>query len=124
MNFGQPDPQRAVLNYRALAPQYDTACTRISSIREETIALLGLRRGDRVLVVASGTGLSFPYLRAAVGDNGSVTDIELSPDMCELARQRIQRAGWHNASVAEGNALSSDQKSRRPVNSDSRLENG
>ena len=58
MNFGQPNPQLAVLNYRSLAPEYDTACTRISSIREETIALLGLRRGDRVLDVASGTGLS------------------------------------------------------------------
>ena len=108
MNFGQPDPQLAVLNYRALASEYDKACTRISSIREETIALLGLRRGDRVLDVASGTGLSIPYLRAAVGNDGYVIGIELSPDMCELARQRIHRAGWQNVSVAEGNALSAE----------------
>lgn len=108
MNFGQPNPQLAVLNYRSLAHKYDATCTRISSIREETIALLGLRRGDRVLDVASGTGLSFPNLRAAVGNDGHVTGIELSPDMCELARQRIQNAGWQNVLVVEGDALSAD----------------
>ena len=108
MNFGQPNPQLAVIDYRSLARDYDANCSRIASIRNETIALLELRCGDRVLDVASGTGLSFPNLRAAVGNDGYVTGIELSPVMCELARQRIQRAGWQNVSVAEGSALSAE----------------
>ena len=108
MNFGRPNPQLAVINYRSLARDYDAHCTRIASIRDETIALLELRCGDRVLDVASGTGLSFPNLRAAVGSDGYVTGIELSPVMCELARQRIQSAGWQNVSVAEGSALSAE----------------
>ena len=105
MNFGQPDPSLAVKNYRALADNYDASCARIASIRDETIALLGLRVGDRVLDVACGTGLSFPQLRSAVGDTGQVTGIELSPEMCALARRRINAATWSNVSVTEGNVL-------------------
>ena len=105
MNFGPPDPSLAVQNYQALAGNYDASCTRIASIRDETIALLGLRNGDRVLDVACGTGLSFMQLRSAVGDMGQVTGIELSPEMCALARQRINAATWSNVSVTEGNAL-------------------
>lgn len=105
MNFGQLDPSLAVQNYRALADIYDASCTRIASIRDETIALLGLRVGDRVLDVACGTGLNFPQLRSAVGDIGRGAGIELSPEMCALARQRIIAATWSNVSVMEGNAL-------------------
>ncbi len=105
MNFGQPDPFLAIRNYRALAGEYDASCTRIASIRDETVALLGLRAGDHVLDVASGTGMSFPHLRNAVRDTGRVTGIELSPEMCVLARQRISTAKWSNVSVVEGNAL-------------------
>ena len=105
MNFGPPGPSLAVENYRALAGNYDASCTRIAAIRDETVALLGLRVGDRVLNVACGTGLSFMQLRSAVGDIGQVTGIELSPEMCALARQHINAAAWSNVSVTEGNAL-------------------
>ncbi len=108
MNFGRPNPQLAVVNYRSLARDYDGNSTRIASIREENIALLGIPSGERVLDVASGTGLSFPNLRTAVGNDGYVTGIELSPVMCELARQRMQSAGWQNVSVVEGSALSAE----------------
>ena len=108
MNFSQPDPRRAVTTSSLLARDYDANCARIASIRDETIALLGLRSGERVLDVASGTGLSFPHLRTAVGNDGYVTGIELSPVMCELARQRIQIAGWQNVSVIEGDAMAAD----------------
>ena len=108
MNFGQPDPLLAIRNYRTLAGEYDASCTRIASIRDETVALLGLRSGDHVLDVACGTGMSFPHLRNAVRDTGWVTGIELSPEMCALARQRISTATWSNVSVIEGNALTAE----------------
>lgn len=105
MNFGQPDPSLSIRNYRTLARKYDANCTRIASIRDETVALLGLRAGDRVLDVASGTGMSFPHLRNVVRDTGHVTGVELSPEMCALARQRISTARWSNVMVLEGDAL-------------------
>jgi ubiquinone/menaquinone biosynthesis C-methylase UbiE len=73
-------------------------------LRRRTIAALALRRGDAVLDVACGTGLSFALLVAAVGAEGQVTGVELSPDMAHLARQRIARAGWSNVALIEAAA--------------------
>jgi demethylmenaquinone methyltransferase/2-methoxy-6-polyprenyl-1,4-benzoquinol methylase len=73
-------------------------------LRWRTIAALKLRRGDSVLDVACGTGLSFPQLVAAVGRGGCVTGVELSPDMARRARERIARAGWANVTLIEAAA--------------------
>ncbi len=108
MNFDCPDSARAVVNYRELARHYDASCRRVASLRCEAIALLGLRRGDCVLDVACGTGLSFPALRAAVGEHGSVVGVELSPDMCALAKERIRNAGWENVFIVHADALTAD----------------
>jgi ubiquinone/menaquinone biosynthesis C-methylase UbiE len=70
-------------------------------IRMRAIESLALRRGDRVLDVACGTGLSFAPLRAAVGAEGRVLGIDVSPEMVELAQRRIDAAGWENVSALE-----------------------
>ena len=101
MNLHKPDPVQAIANYRQLAPTYDASCRSVAGIRAETVALLGLRSGDHVLDVASGTGMSFPALRAAVEDSGTVVGIELSPDMCARAREKVRAAGWTNVRVVE-----------------------
>lgn len=70
-------------------------------IRARTIEKLALRPGDRVLDVACGTGLSLTALRNAVGPEGEVVGIELSPDMIGLARHRVREAGWTNVRLLE-----------------------
>jgi demethylmenaquinone methyltransferase/2-methoxy-6-polyprenyl-1,4-benzoquinol methylase len=89
-----PDPLRAIERYRVHAAGYDASAARTMPLRRRTIAALGLRSGDSVLDVACGTGLSFPLLVDAVGTEGRVTGVELSPDMAKLARARIAEAGW------------------------------
>ncbi len=96
-----PDAARAVVQYRHHARGYDASAQRTMRIRERTIEKLGLRPGDRVLDVASGTGLSFPLLRAAVGAQGAVVGIDVSPEMTRLARQRVTEAGWQNVTLLE-----------------------
>ncbi len=113
MNFGKPDANQAIENYRAIALNYDASCVRVSSIRSETIALLGLRSGDCVLDVACGTGLSFLQLCAGVGRYGSVVGVELSPEMGRQARARIERHGWDNVQVIEGDVLGADLREHR-----------
>ena len=97
----EPDPRRAIERYRAHAEGYDASAARTMRIRRRTIAALDLSPGHAVLDVACGTGLSFPLLVAAVGAVGRVTGVELSPDMAQLARKRIARAGWANVTLIE-----------------------
>jgi ubiquinone/menaquinone biosynthesis C-methylase UbiE len=96
-----PNAARAVTQYRHHANGYDASARRTMRLRKRTIEKLFLRAGDRVLDVASGTGLSFPMLRDAVGAEGEVVGIDVSPEMTSLARQRVAEAGWQNIRLLE-----------------------
>ncbi len=98
---GAPDTAKAIDQYRAHAQGYDASAQRTMKLRKRTIDKLQLSPGDRVLDVASGTGLSFPLLREAVGDSGTVIGVDASPDMSQLARERVADAGWKNIEILE-----------------------
>jgi len=100
----EPSAASAIERYRAHAEGYDASAARTMRLRRRTIAALKLGRGDAVLDVACGTGLSFPLLVAAVGREGRVTGVELSPDMARRARDRIASAGWSNVMLIEAAA--------------------
>lgn len=87
--------------YREHAQGYDASARRTMRMRVATIARLELRPGDRVLDVASGTGLSFPLLRDGVGPTGEVIGVDVSPEMTALARERVAAAAWRNVTVLE-----------------------
>lgn len=87
----QPDPARAVANYRRLAAGYDATCGRVAALRKRAMHELALTKGDVVFDIACGTGPALPVLAEAVGPSGTVVGVELSPEMAELARQRVAR---------------------------------
>jgi demethylmenaquinone methyltransferase/2-methoxy-6-polyprenyl-1,4-benzoquinol methylase len=88
-----PDPDRALRDYRALAPGYDAACALLGPVRQAAIAALALRPGEYVVDVACGTGAALPLLAEAVGPQGRVVGIEQSPEMLALARRRLDASG-------------------------------
>lgn len=103
-----PDGAKAIDQYRHHADGYDASAQRTMALRLRTIDKLALRTGDRVLDVASGTGLSFPILRDAVGAEGKVIGIDISPEMSVLARKRVSEAGWDNVAVLESSIDSAE----------------
>ena len=103
-----PDAAKAVAQYRHHADSYDSSAQRTMRMRVRTIDKLALRPGDRVLDVASGTGLSFPLLCEAVGPQGKVIGVDVSPEMMSLARQRVADAGWQNVTLLESTIESAD----------------
>jgi len=95
---------RSLAKYRKRAAAYDSTCGPTWTIRERTVAALGLRAGQRVLDVACGTGLSLALLRDRVGESGHVYGFDHSADMLEQARARVAAAGWRNVTLFQAAA--------------------
>jgi SAM-dependent methyltransferase len=94
-----PDRQAALDLYRRRSGVYDLELALFEPIRREAIAQLAPRPGETVVDFGCGTGLSLPLLRAAVGARGHVVGIEQSPEMIELARQRVASRQCRNVEL-------------------------
>jgi phosphatidylethanolamine/phosphatidyl-N-methylethanolamine N-methyltransferase len=78
--------------YRRWAPVYDVTFGRVAEAgRKHAVRLINRRQGS-VLEVGVGTGLSLPFY----GEHLTVTGIDLSPDMLQKARARVDRRGVRN----------------------------
>jgi len=100
------DLQRNLRGYRRLARFYDLLAVPPLTARQrrEAVAQLALPRGGSVLDLGCGTGLSLTPLVAAVGPDGRVVGVDLSPDQLARARRRVEAAGWTNVLLIEANA--------------------
>jgi ubiquinone/menaquinone biosynthesis C-methylase UbiE len=85
------------------APIYNPTHGWLPKRRAARLAL-GVQRGDRVLDLATGTGLNLPHLRELVGAEGHVVGVDLTPAMLDIARAQIDRHGWKNVEVREADA--------------------
>lgn len=94
-----PDRAAALAQYRRRANLYDTELAPFEPIRSEAIASLDLRRGDSVLDVGCGTGLSFEMLHDRIGKGGRIVGIEQSPEMMAKAQARVRENHWHNVDL-------------------------
>ena len=61
-----------------------------------------------MLDLGCGTGISFERLHRDVGPQGRIIGVEFSPEMLELARRRVERNGWSNVTLIEGDAKTVD----------------
>ena len=92
--------------YGTAAGLYDLVATApgVRSWRSRTVETLSLSPGDTVVEMGCGTGANFPYLREQVGSEGQVLGVDLVPAMLRQAENRIERAGWENVHVVQGDA--------------------
>jgi ubiquinone/menaquinone biosynthesis C-methylase UbiE len=68
------------------------------------VAQAGVQPGGQILDVGCGRGAVLFAARAAVGPDGQVTGIDLSPRMVELTRADAAERGFDNIHVAQGDA--------------------
>jgi len=73
----------------------------IKHVRANAVQALQLSPGDQALDLGCGSGGSFPHLLAAVGSNGRVIGIDVSPQSCINARRRVESNSWKNVEVIE-----------------------
>ncbi len=75
------------IRYGAYAPVYDTLVGRLGFLergRRRALEMAQLRAGERVLIVAAGTGLDLPF----IPDSVELTAIDISRPMLERLRRR------------------------------------
>jgi phosphatidylethanolamine/phosphatidyl-N-methylethanolamine N-methyltransferase len=94
-------PHESALYYE-FSHFYDAFFGRVFHPRiQKVVRSLGIAPGSRVLEIGVGTGLSLD----AYPRHCQVTGIDLAPDMLEKAQERIDRNGWRNVTVEQGDAL-------------------
>jgi SAM-dependent methyltransferase len=91
--------------FAARAATWDTKFGHDMPVYAAAIAEAGIRRGGVAVDAGCGTGRALPALRDAVGPDGTVIALELTPQMLEQARSK----GWARSSdllvLADARAL-------------------
>lgn len=78
------------------------------TIRRECVRQLQLKKGDRVVDIACGTGRNHPYLIEAVGKEGSIIGFDFTLEMLARARAQAEAQGWRNVTFVQGDAAEID----------------
>ena len=74
-------------------------------LRRKGLHLLSVTPGEVVLEVGVGTGYSLKEIANFVGENGKAHGIDVTPQMLELTRKRLKRAGFMDrVELYEGDA--------------------
>jgi ubiquinone/menaquinone biosynthesis C-methylase UbiE len=89
--------QKEQLAWDACAGDYDSCLTqRFAAFSRTLVDLVAPRRGQRVLDVATGSGLAALMAAELVGPEGKAIGVDLSETMIELARNRAAQQGVGN----------------------------
>ena len=72
--------------FNKLAETWDkTYCTdELLTFLEDFVPKFGLKLGERVLDVGTGTGILIPFLLKAVGSSGFITAVDFAENMVEI----------------------------------------
>jgi SAM-dependent methyltransferase len=98
-----PDRAQALRQYRRRAAGYDRGFNSraVARVRRRALERLELTRGAVVLDLACGTGVNFAGIQRAVGPGGRLVGVDLSPEMLEVARARVETSGWRNVELVQ-----------------------
>src|SRR6202050_2004066 len=74
------------------------------TVNDRLVELAGVRAGNRVLDIATGSGEPALTAARAVGPSGRVVAVDMSPGMLAIARERIDAARLNNVDLVESDA--------------------
>ena len=81
---------------------------RDTAYRKKAIQRLNLKKGNRVLEVGCATGLTFSFIREAVGEEGEIIGLDYSEALLKKAERRIRRKNWKNIRLVHQEASRMD----------------
>ena len=77
---------------------------RAKTIRSRAVRKMELKRGDKALEVACGSGRNFPYIIDAVGKDGFILGFDYSQEMLDAAKELSKQNEWGNIRLIQGDA--------------------
>ena len=91
--------------YDRISKFYDFFAKRIYlKQRIELLEKLELKKGDKVLLVACGTGISFKSILQKIGEEGIIVGIDNSERMLEIAKEKTNKYNWSNIKLIKTDA--------------------
>jgi ubiquinone/menaquinone biosynthesis C-methylase UbiE len=91
-------------NYDLTANLYSLIGFRETAYRRLAEGALRLNPGDTVVELCCGTGLNFPLLQERVGPEGRIIGVDLTADMLDRARRKMEENGWSNVELMQSDA--------------------
>jgi protein-L-isoaspartate(D-aspartate) O-methyltransferase len=79
-----------------------TSCISVPTVVAMMLGQLDPQPGDRVLEIGAGTGYNAALLAELVGDTGSVTTVDIHPDVTDHARHALAETGYDRVQVVTG----------------------
>jgi cyclopropane fatty-acyl-phospholipid synthase-like methyltransferase len=105
------------LDPEAWVARFEVESREVFANRERIVAAVGLRAGERIADVGSGTGLFLRDFSERVGTGGRVYAVDISPRLVEFVEKRVRDEKLGNVAVV----LSADDSTRLPPGSVDRV---
>lgn len=90
--------------YHLTARLYALAGFRYGAYRRMTVDALHLSPGDTAVEIGCGTGVNLPRVRRAVGAEGRIVGVDMTPEMLARAQRRVEASGWENVELVRTDA--------------------
>ena len=81
------------------------SCISVPTVVAMMLGQLDPQPGDRVLEIGAGTGYNAALLAELVGPTGSVTTIDIHPDVTDHARRALDSTGYDRVRVVTGDGV-------------------
>ena len=78
--------------------------------RMKLIENLGIKKNDRVLIIACGTGQNFKLIQEKIGNSGEIIALDYSKGMLKVAQKRIDKNNWKNIKLINTDARNLNRK--------------
>ena len=80
--------------FNSLAEKWDSICYHPEEKVNYVIDKMGLKNGDSILDIGSGTGVTIPYLEKRIGTNGKITALDIAEKMLEISKKKTFMTIW------------------------------
>lgn len=101
------DPE---LNPKEWLNRFEIESREVFAARKEVVEALQLSPGMRIADIGSGTGLFIGLFSAAVGDEGKVFAVDISPRFVDFLKRRVKAESLDNVNVILSKATSPELK--------------